>query len=182
MNKWILWGGGKCPVSASVVIDTRTRNGQAFLGTSRGCTGAIRWNHYGNDWDIVAYRLSTQEEAYEETDKPIEGEIRTFETGATRNVETGKLDYEGFLSPLVIERFAEYMDKHRVQADGNIRDADNWQRGMPKDSYIKSGWRHHMDWWKEHRGIKTEAGIEDALCAIIFNAQGYLLEHLKSKE
>lgn len=108
-------------------------------------------------------------------------DIRTFPTGATRNLDEGKLDYEAFLSPLVLERFAQYMNTHRMQANGEMREGDNWQKGMPQDSYMKSGWRHHMDWWKEHRGIPTEAGVEEALCAVIFNAQGYLLEHLKKK-
>lgn len=105
--------------------------------------------------------------------------MREFETGATRDTEEGKLDYEGFLSPLVLRRFGEYMHKHRVQADGTLRDSDNWQKGMPKDVYIKSGFRHFMDWWLEHRGYGGREGIEEALCALLFNVQGYLHEHLK---
>jgi len=57
--------------------------------------------------------------------------MRTFGGGATRNSDQGKPDYEGFLSPLVIIRYGEYMTRHRVQADGNIRDSDNWQKGIP---------------------------------------------------
>lgn len=110
------------------------------------------------------------------------GQIRQFDTGATRDADTGKLDYEGFLSPLVIKRFAEYMNKHRVQSDGELRDSDNWQKGIPKNAYMKSGWRHFFDWWSEHRGIPSREGTEEALCALIFNAQGYLHEVLKKKE
>jgi len=51
--------------------------------------------------------------------------MRTFKTGATRNDDTGKLDFEGFLSPIALEKFAEYMHKNRIQADGNVRDSDN---------------------------------------------------------
>jgi hypothetical protein len=51
--------------------------------------------------------------------------MRTFKTGATRNDDSNKLDFEGFLSPTALEHFAEYMNKNRVQADGNIRDSDN---------------------------------------------------------
>ena len=47
--------------------------------------------------------------------------MRKFETGATRDEEIGKYDFEGFLAPTVLVRFAEYMHKHRIQADGNIR-------------------------------------------------------------
>lgn len=107
--------------------------------------------------------------------------MRQFETGATRNTDEGKYDYEAFMSPLVIERYAAYMHKNRYQADGKMRDGDNWQKGIPKDAYIKSAWRHFMDWWKEHRGIPTQEGLEQALCAILFNVMGYLHETLKEK-
>lgn len=108
--------------------------------------------------------------------------MREFKTGATRDNDEGKYDYEGFYNPLIIKRFGQYMDKHRKQADGKIRDSDNWQKGIPKDAYIKSAWRHFMDWWMEHRGYKSREGIEDALCALLFNIQGYLFEILKEKE
>jgi hypothetical protein len=108
--------------------------------------------------------------------------IRKFKTGATRDTETDKFDYEGFLSPVVLQRFGEYMHKHRKQADGNLRASDNWQQGIPKDAYIKSALRHFMDWWLEHRGHKSRDGLEDALCGVIFNAMGYLFEHLKELE
>lgn len=108
--------------------------------------------------------------------------MRVFKTGATRDIDESKYDYEGFLSPLVIERFGQYMTKHRKQANGLLRDSDNWQKGIPLDAYMKSGWRHFVDWWKEHRNIKSEGGVEDALCALIFNAQGYLHELLKKKQ
>ena len=107
--------------------------------------------------------------------------MREFSTGATRDNEEGKYDYEGFYSPLVVKRFGQYMDKHRKQADGKLRDSDNWQKGIPKDAYIKSAWRHFMDLWLEHRGYKSREGIEDALCALLFNIQGYLFEILKEK-
>lgn len=107
--------------------------------------------------------------------------VRRFDTGATRDLDTSKFDYEAFLSPLVLERFAAFMHKNRFLADGTVRAGDNWQLGIPKDAYMKSGWRHFVDWWKEHRGISTNEGIETTLCAVIFNASGYLHEHLKSK-
>jgi len=108
------------------------------------------------------------------------GELRTFESGATRDTGDGKLDYEGFFSPLVWERFAKYMSKHQVQSDGLLRDSDNWQKGMPLDSYMKSAWRHFMDWWLEHRGSESREGLEEALCGLLFNVQGYLHETLKA--
>ena len=74
------------------------------------------------------------------------------------------------------------MTKHRLQADGKLRDSDNWQKGIPKREYIKSGFRHFHDWWMEHRGYASREGIIDALCGIMFNTMGYLLEVLKEQK
>src|SRR5690348_6912275 len=71
------------------------------------------------------------------------------------------------------------MHKHRHRRDGTMRESDNWQKGIPFDAYIKSGFRHFMDWWSEHRGLPTSEGLEEALCALIFNASGYLHETLR---
>lgn len=119
--------------------------------------------------------------------KPVKrtpAKVQKFTTGATRSASEGKYDYEGFLSPRVLQRFGQYMDKHRLQPDGELRDSDNWQKGMPFESYIKSGWRHFMDWWLHHRGLSTLAveTLEDTLCALMFNAMGYLNETLKGKK
>ena len=96
--------------------------------------------------------------------------MRVFKTGATRDNDDNKIDYEGFLSPRVLERFGEYMLKHQYQADGKKRDSDNWQKGIPSNAYMKSGFRHFMAWWKEHRGIKTPDGTEENICALMFIA------------
>lgn len=112
---------------------------------------------------------------------PSTGGVRQFSTGATRDLDSSKYDYEGFISPLVLVRYGQYMHKHRVQSDGQLRDSDNWQKGIPKATYMKSGFRHFVDWWKEHRGIASLEGLEDALCALLFNVMGYLHEHLKEK-
>jgi hypothetical protein len=105
--------------------------------------------------------------------------MRTFETGATRDNEDNKLDYEGFLSPIVLRRFAEYMHTHRIQNDGKLRESDNWQKGIPMSAYMKSGYRHFMDWWTYHRiGMSASMlnAMEDSLCALMFNVMGYLHE------
>ncbi len=102
--------------------------------------------------------------------------MRTFDTGATRDSEDGKYDWEGFLSPLALDRYGRYMHKHRIQADGKTRASDNWQRGIPVAAYMKSMWRHLFDVWSHHRGWRqvTTESIDDALCGIIFNAMGML--------
>lgn len=106
--------------------------------------------------------------------------MRLFKTGSTRDSEDNKLDYEGFFSPIVIQACAEYMHKHRTQADGQLRASDNWQKGMPKDVYMKSLSRHYMDLWLHHRGYGEKAthNLKDALAAIMFNAGGYFYELL----
>ena len=114
--------------------------------------------------------------------------IRTFSTGATRNLDENKFDYEGFLSPIVLKRFAEYMHNHRRQADGSFRDSDNWQKGIPKDAYMKSMFRHFMDLWTLHRNPKADfirnpegedVDKSELLSALMFNVMGYLYEELK---
>jgi len=111
--------------------------------------------------------------------------MRTFQTGATRDTEQGKLDYEGFLSPLVLQGFAKYMHKHRIQADGTMRDSDNWQKHFGDDHYavcMKSLWRHFHDLWMEHRGFESREGVEDAINGIMFNIMAYADKYYKDQE
>ena len=117
-------------------------------------------------------------------------QIRTFKTGATRNSSEEKLDYEGFLSPEVLHRFAQYMHFNRKQKDGTIRSSDNWQKGIDINEYMKSLKRHEMDLWRMHRNdeliiMNEDTGKpftkEELLCAIMFNVMGYLFEELKKK-
>lgn len=113
--------------------------------------------------------------------------IRKFESGATRDSDEDKLDYEAMLSPLVLKRYAEYMHKNRKLKDGSLRPGDNWQLGIPLTAYCKSLWRHFMDVWTIHRRRLTsevtsyaeQDDLEEALCAVIFNASGYLHEQLQ---
>lgn len=111
-------------------------------------------------------------------------EFRQFETGATRDQDTTKHDPEGFLNPLVIECYNEYMHKNRVQKDGSTRDSDNWQKGIPIPVYMKSLWRHFHDVWLWKRGYahKMKEPITTALCGLMFNTMGMLLEILKQEE
>lgn len=134
--------------------------------------------------------------------------IRKFETGATRDTEGEKLDYEGFFSPLALHAYAKYLHKHRLQSDGTYRDSDNWQKGISLDVYMKSICRHQMDLWAIHRGYfvykeRTDNGeithilpqhpqnknpnwtrvtLEDALGGLIFNSMGYLHEYIKLRD
>ena len=104
--------------------------------------------------------------------------MRTFQSGATRDSDHEKLDFDGFLSPEALLAFAKYMHKHRIQADGTPRAADNWKKGIPLEAYRKSMWRHFFDAWyglhyREQPGATT-VDTQDALCALLFNVQGAL--------
>lgn len=109
------------------------------------------------------------------------GNGRYFETGAYRDSDAGKPDYEGYLSPLVIQAFGDYMTRHRVQSDGRLRDSDNWQNGIPREEYMKSLWRHFLDLWLEHLVHPSRDGLEEALGGLLFNLQGYWHELLKER-
>lgn len=108
---------------------------------------------------------------------------RAFSTGATRDTDEGKLDFEGFLSPLVLKRYAEHMHDARKMPDGTLRASDNWQLGIPKDVYMKSMWRHFFDVWDNHRNPKpSRHQLEAELCGLLFNVSGMLHEILKAKK
>ena len=114
----------------------------------------------------------------------MDKKIRKFNTGATRDTNEGKNDYEGFFSPLVIEAYGNYMTKHRKQADGNLRDSDNWQKGFGDNHFavcIKSLFRHYVDLWLWHRGYKCRETIDDAICGILFNTIAYYHKLLNNR-
>lgn len=113
-------------------------------------------------------------------DNPMHSAIRQFETGATRDTDQDKLDFEAFLSPAVLQRYAEYMHEKRRMPDGSLRDGDNWQKGIPLDAYMKSMWRHFFNVWAAHRGLAGWVDEED-LCGLLFNVMGYLHELLKEE-
>lgn len=114
------------------------------------------------------------------TDEPT---IRTFSSGATRDTDVGKFDYEGFLSPIVLEAFAAYMHFNRTQSDGSLRASDNWQKGIPIEAYRSSLLRHVIEAWKLwrfHVDLSTAEPLLFALCAILFNTQGMIHEILRA--
>lgn len=134
-------------------------------------------------------------------------EIRKFETGATRDTSSGKLEYFGFMHPLCDYSYANYMNHHRVMADGSLRDSNNWWNGFPKITVLQSLCRHIEDlklinagyFVYEHRTDKIaerkvynvklenvpenykEITEEECCNAIRFNSQAYLLNIFKEK-
>jgi hypothetical protein len=108
--------------------------------------------------------------------------MREFTTGATRDKDDDKLDYEGFLSPLVLEQYAYYMHANRMQADGKLRASDNWQKGIPREAYMKSGWRHFMELWKAWRTRDSDTALLHACSALLFNIMGFMHETIKKRD
>ena len=112
--------------------------------------------------------------------------IRQFDSGATRDTAEGKLDYVKALCPLVLQRYVQYLDKHRLQPDGNMRDFDNWKKGIPQETYHSSKARHFFATWLIAEGYEVSdnhgpVDEEDALCGELFNTMGKLREILRAK-
>lgn len=110
--------------------------------------------------------------------------IRTFPTGATRDTTEDKHEPWGFTSALVEKRFCAYMHEHRKQSDGELRDSDNWKKGIPLDAYKHSLSRHIQDLRLILEGFPAQATEQDqetVLCAILFNVQGMLHETIKQR-
>lgn len=110
--------------------------------------------------------------------------MRNYDTGATRNSDEGKMQYARIFDPSVDKAYAEYMNSQRVQADGKVRDPDNWKKGIPVADYLDSQRRHWHDVWFHMTGRGDEAEEKDlvtALCALKFNVDGMLYEVLKER-
>jgi hypothetical protein len=80
-------------------------------------------------------------------------------TGAFRDSDADKIDFEGHLSPYAEEVAARYMHEHRILPDGGRRDPDNWKRGISLDSYIKSLTRHPLDLQRLHRDCRRATAM-----------------------
>ena len=116
--------------------------------------------------------------------------MRKFDSGATRDSADTKFDYDGFISPLTVRAYGEYMHKHRVQADGSLRASDNWRKGIPIPVYRKSLARHYQDvkailsGWGSVSGQATDQEPQDileALCGLKFNTDGLIHEIMQRR-
>jgi len=115
--------------------------------------------------------------------------MREFESGATRNKGDHKYDYTGFESPYADMLYGQYMHKHRVQADGKLRDADNWWKGIPNLECIKSMKRHAKAVNAIFKGftvLNPDTGKEDsfidAICGVRFACDCLLHNYGKEKD
>lgn len=153
-----------CNKALSAFTTCRTKEGDLIC---QDCFDLVQWRQIYTD------SLNSQIP----DDEP---QIRTFDSGATRDALTGKLAVHRFMSPKVVKRYCEYLESHRVQTNGEVRDPDNWKKGMPKEVYAESLFRHVMiDAWEQFESTGTIT--EDTLCAILFNASGFLFEGLREK-
>lgn len=150
--------------------------------------GCDKGANYKCEWHRNTYEtaVNTTLAQWEEISKKVASnyEVRKFETGATRDTAEGKPEYAGFNSPLVEKAFGEYMNTHRVQPDGQLRESSNWKKGIPVSAYHQSLHRHYMDLWLHLEGYPEEAVDKDLvsiLCALRFNINGLLLETLKDR-
>lgn len=118
------------------------------------------------------------------TDGKDDGTLRTFSTGATRDTNEGKLEPWGFASPLAELEYSRYMNKHRIQSDGQLRDSDNWKRGIPILAFYHSLSRHILAFrllMEQEDGPVPDNEIIDVLCAVKFNVDGLIHEYAKKK-
>lgn len=112
------------------------------------------------------------------------GLLRKSDTGAIRNSDVDKINYQGALSPLVLEAYGAYIQKHSLLPDGTRRNNKNWQNlfGTHEEHRqvcIESAWRHFLDVLMEHDGYESRDGIDEALGGLMFNIQAYWFSLLK---
>jgi len=134
--------------------------------------------------DLTEEPLPEWEREFLEKQALDDGALRIFGSGATRDTAANKHEPWGFTSALVEKRFCAYMHEHRKQSDGNLRDSDNWKRGISLDSYKHSLSRHIQDLRLILEGFPAEATEQDTetvLCAVLFNVQGMLHETVKKR-
>jgi len=104
-------------------------------------------------------------------------EVRRFESGAIRDLDTHKEDYTETISWSAFRRYAEYMTSKKKKYG-----AGNFKRGINIESYEQSLLRHVQKYMEN----KYEEGIvepqEDHLCACVFNIFGILHEQERARK
>lgn len=104
--------------------------------------------------------------------------MRHFASGATRDNDSRKLDFDAIFDPRVLEAFAHYMNICRETPEG-LREADNWKHGFPMDVLMKSMWRHFFALWKSHHEFNGDHPLV-AACALLFNVQAYMKQLIEA--
>jgi len=113
--------------------------------------------------------------------------MRDLETGAIRDTLEGKLSFVKALSPIVLERYVQYLGKHRNLPDGRLRDWDNWKLGIDKEIFLDGLGRHFWASWLLLQGFPASDNhgpvtLLDSLFGVMFNAQGLIRELLEDEK
>lgn len=60
-GEWIDWAGGECPVPPETIVEVKFRDGDEtgpYNARLWGVHGKLsNWDHAGEDYDIIAYRI-----------------------------------------------------------------------------------------------------------------------------
>jgi hypothetical protein len=179
----LFMGEGEEEEEEEEILDTEEYTGEPLsephFMTSGVWGTTVSVNHTFSGLDSLQFRQEGSAVASDSLQ--ASSDMRQFDTGANRNSDEGKLDFEGFLSASVLEAYAIYMNSNRTLENGDVRASDNWQKGIPKDAYMKSMFRHFFDVWKDHRDLETNEDEITNLCGLLFNVSGMLHEKLKDK-
>jgi len=89
------------------------------------------------------------------------GERTNFETGARRDLSTGKGRYD-LIPFIVLERLAKHYENGAVKYEDR-----NWEQGIPLRSYLDSALRHITKWGQG-------SNDEDHLAAVLWNIAGLI--------
>jgi hypothetical protein len=101
----------------------------------------------------------------------MKNKVRTFKSGAIRDVDNQKEDYIETISWRAFRRYAKYMTEKKTKYGSG-----NFKKGIPIESYEQSLVRH-LDKYLENK--YEDGGLEpecDHLSAMIFNIFGIMHE------
>jgi hypothetical protein len=103
-------------------------------------------------------------------------EVRTFESGAIRDIDDTKFDFIETISWTAFDRYAGYMTgKKKKYGEGNFK------KGIPIKEYEKSLLRHISKYLRNKYENGDDEKNEDHLSAIIFNTFGIMHEEEQTK-
>ena len=109
-------------------------------------------------------------------ERPLATGVRTFESGAIRDLDDTKEDYIETISWTAMKRYSQYMTgKKKKYGSGNFK------KGIPVESYEQSLVRHLQKYLANKYENGNDEKNEDHLSAIIFNVFGIMHEEEQAK-